>query len=119
MYMNFEAGECDALAHGGAPRFSSAAIIDGSQGIMTLSDDELALIYGGDVDWGAVGNQALGGAITGGVGGAAGGAAVGAMAGGVGAGPGAVTGGIAGFIGGGIAGAGMELWNQLTSEDSE
>lgn len=82
-------------------------------GIMTLSDAELDLIAGG-VDWGAVGNQAVGGAVTGAIGGAAGGAVVGLMAGGVGAGPGALAGGISGGIGGGIAGAGMELWNQLT-----
>lgn len=108
MFVNFQENEFGALA--------MASNSMPGQGMVELTNDELAMIYGGDVDWGAVGNQALGGAITGGIGGAAGGAVVGAMAGGVGAGPGAVTGGVAGAIGGAISGAGMELWNQLTRD---
>ncbi len=66
------------------------------------------------IDWGAVGNQTLGGLITGGIGGAVGGAAVGSIE----PGPGTLVGGAVGALGGAISGAVagglMELWNQLT-----
>lgn len=90
----------------GQPAFATA-------GIQELSFTELDMVAAG-INWGAVGNQALGGAIAGGIGGAIGGAVTGTMVGGIGAGPGAVAGGIGGAIAGGIGGAAMEIWNQVS-----
>ncbi|MET0241735.1 MAG: hypothetical protein ABW184_17725 [Sphingobium sp.] len=103
--------ECTPMASG-----PMLAVPMAANQITEMTFSEIDLVDGG-LDWGAIGNQALGGALAGGIGGAAGGAVTGLMVGGIGAGPGALAGGVGGAIAGGIGGAAVEAWNQLTDHN--
>lgn len=78
-----------------------------------LSQIELELISGGDINWGSVYQSATAGLVGGAVGGAIVGGIGGSFAGGIGAGPGALAGGLGGAVGGALTGGLNKLFEEM------